>query len=142
MSDNREPLAPFVFHDDEALVGEGSLLRTRRRRVVTVIALLLLVLVAVAVVQVPRLIAARSLDPAVNTQTGLADGSYVLEPTASMHDGERCWFRGPVRGLSAAGEVTIAGRGAVECAGEQDYVGRVTFTVVDGRADIARAGGY
>lgn len=142
MSENRAPRAPFVFHEDESFVGEGPLLRTRRRRALTIIGVVLLVLAAVAFVQVPRLIAARGLDLARNAETGLVDGAYVLEPVASMHDADRCWFRGPVRGLPAAGEVTVVGRGAVQCAGAQDYVGRVSFTVTDGRAEIVRAGGY
>ena len=142
MSENRDPLAPFVFHEDEAFVGEGPLLRTRRRRALTIALVVLLVLAAVAFVQVPRLIAARGLDLARNAETGLADGTYLLEPIASMHEGDRCWFRGPVRGLTEGGEVTVVGRGVLQCAGPQDYVGRVTVTVVNGRATITDVSGY
>ena len=140
MADLSDPKAPFVFHDDEPYLGEGAFLRSPRRRLLTVVLVGLLVLGAVALVQVPRMLAARQLDPAVNSATGLPDGSYVLEVDASMHQGDRCWFRGPIRGLPAAGEVTVAGSGTVQCARAGDYIGRVRVTVVDGRATITAVG--
>jgi hypothetical protein len=137
------PRAPFTFHDDEPLIGEGPLLRTRRRRWGTVALVILLLAVAAGLVILPRWLAERDLDPAVNARTGLADGRYAIAPTASLHgDDGRCWFRGPVDGLPDAGEVTVAGSGAAQCAGRGDYVGFVEIDVTDGVADITRAGGY
>lgn len=141
MADNSEPRAPFVYREGELHVGEGSLMRTHRRRALTIAALVLLVLAAVAAIRVPHLIWSRSLDLAVNAQTGLPDGSYEMEPSASMHEGDACWFRGTVSGLPDVGEVTVAGRGLVQCAGERDYVGRVLFSVEGGTATIMRVRG-
>lgn len=55
MPDNRGPdlpKAPFVYRPDEAFVGEGPLLRTRRRRVMTALAVVALVLLVVWVLAV------------------------------------------------------------------------------------------
>jgi hypothetical protein len=141
MAGDSEPRAPFVYREDEPLIGEGSLLRTRGRRTLTVGLLVLLVVAVVVAIQVPRMLWSRSLDLGVNSQTGLPDGRYVLEPSSSMHEGDACWFRGTVRGLPDYGEVTVVGRGPVQCAGRWDYVGRVLFSVEDGTAAITRAGG-
>lgn len=138
-----EPRAPFIFHDDEPLIGEGPLLRSRGRRRWTLGLVLLLVAAAAAMVLLPRWAAERDLDPAANARTGLADGRYAITPTASMHaDDGRCWFRGPVDGLPAAGEVLVSGAGAEQCAGRADYVGVVEIVVTDGVAEISRVGGY
>lgn len=137
------PRAPFIFHDDEPLIGEGPLLRTRMRRWGTVGLVVLLVVAAVALVLLPRWAAERDLDPAVNARTGLSDGRYAITPTASLHvDDGRCWFRGPVVDLPAVGEVLVAGTGAAHCAGRPDYVGVVEIVVTDGVAEITRVGGY
>jgi hypothetical protein len=58
-----------------------------------------------------------------------------------MHEGDACWFRGTVRGMADHGEVTVAGRGVMQCAGEAAYVGRVLFTVDGGTAAITPRGG-
>lgn len=142
MTEIRDPMAPFVFHDTEAFVGEGALLRTHRRRLVTLIVLILLVLGVVAAIQVPQWMWRGSLDATVNERTGLPDGEFVLEPQGSMHEGDACWFRGAIRGHPEAGDVTVAGTGAVQCAGASDYVARVLISVQDGRARITRAAGY
>lgn len=136
-----EPRAPFTFREDEPFVGEGPLLRTRRRQLLTIALLVLLVLAAVVAVQAPRMMWSRNLDLAINARTGLPDGTYVLDPSASMHEGDACWFRGTVRGMPDYGEVTVAGRGVPQCAGEADYVGRVLISVEGGTAAITPGGG-
>jgi hypothetical protein len=141
MAGDAEPRAPFVFRDDEPFVGEGSLLRTQRRRTLTIGLLVLLVVAFAAAIQVPHLIWSRSLDLAVNEHTGLPDGRYVLDPSASMHEGDACWFRGSVRGMPDYGEVTVAGRGVPQCAGDAAYVGRVLISVEGGTAAITPRGG-
>lgn len=143
MTSQEGPLAPFSFHDDEPLIGEGPLLRSRRRRWWTLVMVILLLAATAGLVLVPRWLADRALDPAVNARTGLADGQYVIAPTASLHgDDGRCWFRGPVDGRPDAGEVTVAGSGAAQCAGRADYIGVVEVSVTDGVAEITRVGGY
>jgi len=143
MTAPEEPRAPFIFHDDEPLVGEGPLLRTRGRRWWTVVLAAVLLAAAAALVLLPRWAAERDLDPAVNAQTGLSDGRYAITPSASLHaDDGRCWFRGPVDGLPAAGEVLVSGTGAAQCAGRADYVGVVEIAVTDGVAEITGVGGY
>jgi hypothetical protein len=47
-----------------------------------------------------------------------------------------------VDGLPAAGEVTVSGAGAVQCAGRGDVVGVVDIVVTDGVAEISGVGGY
>jgi hypothetical protein len=90
---------------------------------------------------VPKLIAEKSLDPAINTHTGLPDGTYVMTATASFHRGDQCWFRGNPQGahLSAtdAPEITVYGTGAIPCAGAT--YGQVSMTVTDGNATITRS---
>ena len=142
MTTPEEPRAPFTFHDDEPLVGEGPFLRTRVRRRWTLVLIALIVAAAAAVVLLPRWAAERDLDPAVNAETGLADGRYSIRPTASLHaDDGRCWFRGPVDGLPEAGEVTVAGAGAIQCASRAEYGAVVDIVVTDGVAEIAEVGG-
>lgn len=136
------PKAPFAFTETEPYVGEGPLLRTRRRRTMTALIIVLVVLVAVLAVTVPRLLWSQSLDLSMNERTGLADGAYVIVPTASMHDGDGCWFRGPVRGLPGADEVTVAGRGVIQCARLGEEVARVEVVVRDGAASITRVRNY
>lgn len=142
MSANREPKSPFVFHESEIFVGEGAFLRSHRRRLITLALLLAAVLGVIAALQVPQWIWRQSLDASVNLRTGLPDGAYVMDPTTSMHEGRDCWFRGPVRGVPDAAEITIAGSGLVQCAASTDFIGRVHFTVAGGEATIDRAAGY
>ena len=134
-----EPRGPFTFHEDEPFVGEGPLLHTRRRRMLTIGLSVLLLLAMLVAVQVRQMMWSQNLDLAINARTGLPDGTYVLEPAASMHEAGACWFRGSLRGMRDRGEVTIAGEGPVQCAGE-DYKGPVLFSVDGGTAAITRAG--
>ena len=140
MATTYEPRGPFAFSEAVPLVGEGALLRSRRRRILAIVLLMLMVLAFVLAIYGPPLMWSRNLDLSINAHTGLPDGSYVLEPSTSMHEGDACWFRGPVRSMRERGEVTVAGRGPVQCAGE-DYEGRVLIEVVGGTAAITRAGG-
>lgn len=143
MTSDEGPRAPFTFHDDEPLIGEGPLLRTRGRRWWTVGLVALLLAAAAALVLLPRWAAERDLEAAVNARTGLADGRYAITPSASLHtDDGRCWFRGPVDGLPAAGEVLVSGEGAAQCAARADYIGVVEVVVTDGVAEITGVGGY
>lgn len=134
-----EPRAPFTFREDEPFVGEGPLLRTRRRQLMTICLLVLIILAAVVALQARHMMWSRNLDPAINARTGLPDGTYVLEPSTAMHEAGACWFRGTLRGMHDRGEVTIAGEGPVQCAGE-DYEGLVLFSVDGGTAAITRSG--
>lgn len=133
------PKAPFAFTETEPYVGEGPLLSSRRRRTVAVLIIVLVALIAALAVIVPRLLWSQSLDLSVNERTGLADGAYVIVPTVSMHEGDRCWFRGKVRSLPAMGEVTVAGRGVIQCAAVGEEVAEVEVIVRDGSASITRA---
>lgn len=142
MSANQEPRAPFSFRETEPYVGEGPFLRDRRRRLLTIGLLVLVASLALLAVLVPRMLWTQSLDPSANARTGLPDGSYVITPTSSLHDGDDCWFRGPVRGLPDAGDVTVVGQGAVQCAGPTERVAEVEVVVRNGPASIARADNY
>ena len=91
-----------------------------------------------ALVLVLQWSAVKSLDPAINTRTGLPDGRYLMTADASFHQDDRCWFRGHPIGahLSAADspEVTVYGTGPFPCAGAAD--GQVNFVVTDGVATV------
>ena len=136
------PRSPFAFTPDEPLLGEGRFLSTHRRRWMSLGLAVGVVLAVIIALVLPGRLAARDLDPSVNLRTGLPDGTYVLTPSSSMHEGERCWFRGPVSGQDPSAEVLVSGRGDVQCARQGDYVGRVHIRVTGGRAEIDRAAGY
>lgn len=60
---------------------------------------------------------AEGVDPVVNTQTGLADGEYIMETRSSTIILDECTFSGPVYDISNSlvAETTVYGRGAAEC---------------------------
>jgi hypothetical protein len=116
--------------------------RWRRIKIATVTVLAFVGLGACAALVVfPQRTAAKSLDPAINEQTGLPDGKYLMIATATFHRDGECWFRGNPQGsgLSATSspEVTVYGAGDIQCAGST--YGQVLFTVSAGAAKITKS---
>ena len=60
---------------------------------------------------------ASSVNPDVNSQTGLADGRYVMDPTGSIVINDACTFSGTVFTLDNATvkEATVYGKGKAQC---------------------------
>jgi hypothetical protein len=91
-----------------------------------------------ALIIVPQWTAANTLDPAINTRTGLPDGRYLMTADASFHQDDQCWFRGHPQGtqltVADSPEITIYGTGPIPCAGAAD--GQVNFTITHGIASI------
>lgn len=60
---------------------------------------------------------ASSVDPAINSQTGLADGEYVMDPTGSLVINDKCTFSGTVYTFDNAtvADTTIYGEGPAQC---------------------------
>jgi hypothetical protein len=91
-----------------------------------------------ALIIVPQWTAAKSLDPDINTRTGLPDGRYLMTANASFHQDDQCWFRGHPQGahltVADSPEITIYGAGPIPCAGAAD--GQVNFTVTRSTATI------
>ncbi len=81
-----------------------------------------------------------SVDPVKNSQTGLADGNYDMNPNVSTFLNQRCSFGGsPVNtdtGESPAGSVTVVGEGTAECGVGMETPDVVVFTVTSGVARI------
>lgn len=82
--------------------------------------------------------AVETVDPAKNSQTGLADGDYLMEPNAYLTLNSRCAFSGPVvdAGGMSAGDVTVVGEGAAQCGNLDSTPSAVDFTVSGGVAAI------
>ena len=81
---------------------------------------------------------ASSVDPAVNDETGLSDGNYVMEPTRStVLNEERCTYGGPVYDSSSAqvANTTVYGEGRAICGGDQPK-SNVYIEVTNGLARI------
>ena len=84
----------------------------------------------------------QSTDPALNSQTGLADGDYQLTPTDATPamSNDNCGFVGPAvdvaTGEASANPVTVVGRGTAECSAAVMRVTSVMFTVTNGVAKI------
>lgn len=83
--------------------------------------------------------AASSIDPARNSQTGLADGAYILTPTTSLVVNDTCSYSG--RAYDAAGtqvgsgDITVVGTNSLQCTGGTNAT-TVAFIVQDGVASI------
>ena len=60
---------------------------------------------------------ASSVNPDVNSQTGLADGRYVMDPTSTIMLNEACTFSGTVFTLDNASvkQATVYGKGTTQC---------------------------
>jgi hypothetical protein len=84
--------------------------------------------------------ASESLDPINNTKTGLADGSYAMDPTANVHINDRCSFTGVAVSTEtvaeSAGSVTIVGQGPTRCGPGTRSPRVFAFTVSGGTAVI------
>ena len=86
--------------------------------------------------------ASDAIDPVKNTQTGLVDGNYVLESSASVTVNDQCSFTGTAYDAATEQEVartvTVVGSG-LDCSLGTD-TSIVVFTVVNGTADITDVG--
>ncbi len=82
---------------------------------------------------------AASLDPAINTRTGLADGQYIMSPERRVSLNEECSYGGPVASMEGglAGDVTVYGVGPVQCP-DLVQANSVLFEVRGGTATIVR----
>jgi len=87
---------------------------------------------------------ASSVNPTVNTQTGLSDGEYVMDTTSSLVINDECTFSGEVFAYdnldgSPIKEATVYGQGPAECGLGTSTQG-VYFEVVGGVAKIIEVG--
>lgn len=80
---------------------------------------------------------AATLDPSINSRTGLADGQYVLNPSRTININDQCSYGGTVSipGNADLGDVTVYGKGPMECPNLVE-VTSVLFEVRDGVARI------
>ena len=80
---------------------------------------------------------ASTLDPSINSRTGLADGQYALDPGRRVNFDTECSYGGTVSipGNANLGDVTIYGTGPEQCPDLVD-VTSVQFEVRDGVARI------
>ncbi len=85
-----------------------------------------------------------TVDPAKNSQTGLADGNYGIEPTSSIFLNDRCAFGGTPISMeteqSLNTTVTVVGEGAAQCGATMDTPEYVIFSVTGGVAQILEVG--
>jgi hypothetical protein len=81
-----------------------------------------------------------AVDPAKNSQTGLADGSYTMNPNTSVVINDQCAFGGqPINTdsqESPGGRVTVVGAGSSQCGIGTGTPDVVTFVVTGGVAQI------
>ncbi len=79
------------------------------------------------------------MDRSENTQTGLANGTYVMYPVTWLYAAGHCSGSGPVVGVGSrdlvASSVAIVGEGDIECGGLR-HPSQVMFTVTGGEATI------
>lgn len=80
---------------------------------------------------------AATLDPSINSRTGLADGQYALNPSRRININDQCSYGGTVSipGNSDLGDATVYGKGPMECPNLVE-VTSVLFEVRDGVARI------
>lgn len=81
------------------------------------------------------------LDPAINSRTGLPDGTWRMQVKTQLRDGARCTFTGPVTSDQGTGarSVTVAGFTGRVCRQTLPLarvITNVTFQVSDGNAVI------
>lgn len=97
------------------------------------------IIVTVILVAVGVKVASDAIDPVRNSQTGLVDGSYAMQPNTSLRINERCSFGGVPTNLGTGevgtSSVTVVGEGAIQCAGT-GTPDEVDFTVTGGVAAI------
>ena len=81
-----------------------------------------------------------NLDPARNAETGLADGSYVMNPSSSIHINDECNFGGTPVDVNTTNalptSVNVVGRGVMQCGTDMGTPNTVFFTVTQGVATI------
>ncbi len=103
--------------------------------IISVITTIAIIAVAIAAVNLIN----TNTSPEVNSQTGLADGQYQMDPTASYALNDRCGFTGDpydaTMSIVAKG-VTVSGEGQTQCGASSSSVSVVRFDVVDGVAKI------
>jgi hypothetical protein len=101
-------------------------------------------IIAVLVIGFGVNFAVDSVDPSRNSETGLADGTYGMEPTTSMFLGERCAFGGSPVSVeteqSIGGKVTVVGEGDAQCGAPMSTPSYVIFSVTGGVAQILEVG--
>lgn len=80
-----------------------------------------------------------AVDQARNSETGLVDGEYSMEPTSTLSLNGRCSFSGPTFDAATGtseGSVTVVGEGTTQCSSSPVNVQVVDFTVDGGVARI------
>ena len=101
-------------------------------------------IIAVIFVMAAANVVMGSVDPAKNSQTGLPDGNYGMNPNSSARINDRCSFGGvPINAETnetMASDVTVAGSGAIECGTGSGTPDVILFTVTDGVAKIVKVG--
>ena len=102
------------------------------------------IIVAVVIIGAGAKAVTETLDPAMNAETGLVDGNYGMNPETALSISDRCAFAGkPVNIDTAdmsASNVTVVGRGPVECGNVDGTPAMVLFTVTGGVAQITEVG--
>ena len=80
---------------------------------------------------------AATLDPTINSRTGLADGTYLMNPSRRVNFDNECSYGGiaSMPGMSDPRDVTVYGQGPVECP-DLVEVAMVTIEVQGGTARI------
>jgi uncharacterized membrane protein len=101
-------------------------------------------IIAVVVIGIGVSAAVDTVDPAKNSQTGLADGNYGMEPTSSIFLNDRCAFGGAPISIeteqSLDTTVTVVGEGSSQCGPSMDTPQYVIFSVSGGVAQILEVG--
>ena len=79
---------------------------------------------------------AATLDPSINSRTGLADGQYALSPSTRINLIDECSYGGTASmpGNANLGDVTVYGRGPAEC----PDLTQVTVVLFEERDGVAR----
>lgn len=79
---------------------------------------------------------ASTLDPSINSRTGLADGTYLMSPSRRVNFDNECSYGGEagMPGMSNPRDVTVYGRGPAEC---PDLV-EVSVVTIEVQGGIAR----
>ncbi len=83
-----------------------------------------------------------SVDPKKNSETGLVDGNYGMNPDSYITLNDRCSFTGDAidvaSNATAKTDVTVVGEGAKECGIGSGTPDAVLFTVTGGVARIVQ----
>lgn len=79
---------------------------------------------------------ASTLDPSINSRTGLADGTYLMNPSRRVNFDNECSYGGEagMPGMSNPRDVTVYGKGPVEC---PDLV-EVSVVTIEVQGGVAR----